>query len=74
MNGLQRAQTRAAEARQNRACLPLVSQAVDYWRQFFPDARLTYASEAGTEVGRRGQEGVPASDSGPSIKRPRRGG
>lgn len=49
---------RAAAAQANRGAMPTVSAFVDEIRKDFPNARVTYASEAGSTVGAPGEDGV----------------
>lgn len=37
---------------------PIVRAVVAVWRELFGDVRLTYAKEAGQEIGERSREGV----------------
>lgn len=43
---------RAAKADENRRAMPGVTSIVDELRQHFPECRVTYAAEAGHEIGK----------------------
>jgi len=62
MNALEIAQARAAQAARNREAMPIIGAFVDELRKIFPQARVTYASEAGRIAGSRGDEGVRISE------------
>ena len=51
-------------AASNRQSMPTITLFVDEYRKSFPDLKVTYASENGKELGRKGGEGVV-----PVIKR-----
>ncbi len=51
---------RVADAR---AKLPESTAQLDYWREFFPDAKLTFAQEGRNRYGTPSPDGVIASDS-----------
>lgn len=59
-------EARAERARQNRVAMPIVTTFVDELRREFGDLiHVRYANEAGIEYGRRGPEGVIATQPDP---------
>ncbi len=60
---------RAAEARAKRAAFPFAARIGDELRQHFPEARVTYANEAGRVMGAKGPEGVIVRQPDQVVKR-----
>lgn len=67
MTALEIAHDRAERVRKAREQLPVSTALLDDLRSTFPDATLKFAREGTAQFRQPGDEGVPASDSSPSI-------